>query len=113
MNKSYKDTVEIKKNNPLGFVIIEAEHLKFKYETEMTKNKKKKGLIIENHDVQTEDARGNVEVFLTVMTLPMPAETLFIRHSRLLMVLSKLLQMTSTRLQSKGSIKLFQKVVQN
>ena len=59
---------------------------------------KKEGLIIENHNVQTEDARGNVEVFLTVMTFPMLAETLLIKQPRLLLVLSKLLQTTSTRL---------------
>ena len=113
LNKSYEETVEIKKkNNPLGSVIIEPEHLKFKHGTETTKNKKKEGLIIENHDVQTEEARGNVVVFLTVMTLPMLAETLLIKQQRLPLALSKLLQTTSTRLQSNRSIKLFQKVVQ-
>ena len=63
----------------MGFVVIEPEHLKFKHETETTKNKKKEGLIIENDNIQTEDARGNVAVFLTVIALPMPAETLFIK----------------------------------
>ena len=45
LNKSYEETVEIKKNNPLGFVIIEPEHLKFKHETGTTKNEKKKALL--------------------------------------------------------------------
>ena len=45
LNKSYEETVEIKKKNPLGFVIIEPEHLKFKHETETIKNKKKKALL--------------------------------------------------------------------
>ena len=43
LNKSYGETLEIKKNNPLGFVVIEPEHLKFKHET--TKNKRKKTLL--------------------------------------------------------------------
>ena len=41
-NKSHKETIEIKKNNPLGFVVIESEHLKFKHEAEITKDKKRK-----------------------------------------------------------------------
>ena len=45
LNKFYEETVEIKKNNPLGFVTIESEHLKFKHETKTTKNKKKKALL--------------------------------------------------------------------
>ena len=43
LNKSCGETLEIKKNNPLGFVVIEPEHLKFKHET--TKNKRKKTLL--------------------------------------------------------------------
>ena len=42
LNKSYEDTVKIKKNNPLEFVVIEPEHLTFKHEAETKKNKKKK-----------------------------------------------------------------------
>ena len=48
LNKSYKETIEIKKNNPLGFIVIEPEHLKFKQEkretlsSKATKTKKKK-----------------------------------------------------------------------
>ena len=45
LNKSYEDIVEIKKNNPLGFVVIEPEHLTFKHEGETSKNKKKKVLL--------------------------------------------------------------------
>ena len=33
LNKSFEETVEIKKNQPLGFLVIEPKHLKFKYET--------------------------------------------------------------------------------
>lgn len=40
LNKSFEDTIEIKRHSPLGFVIIEPEHLKLKHET--PKNKKKK-----------------------------------------------------------------------
>ena len=39
LNKSFEETVKIKKNQPLGFLAIETENLKFKYETT---NKKKK-----------------------------------------------------------------------
>ena len=39
LNNSFEDTTEIKRYEPLGFVVIEPEHLKFKYET--PKNKKK------------------------------------------------------------------------
>ena len=42
LNKSYEETLEIKKNKPLGFVVIEPEYLTFKYET--AKNKKQKKL---------------------------------------------------------------------
>ena len=41
-NKSHEETIEIKKNNPLGFVVIESEHLKFKHEAEIAKHKKRK-----------------------------------------------------------------------
>ena len=40
LNKSFEDTIEIKRHSPLGFVVIEPEHLKLKYEK--PKNKKKK-----------------------------------------------------------------------
>ena len=58
LNKSYEETVEIKKNNPLGFVIIEPEHLKFKHETETTKNKKKKALLLKmaTYKLRTQEA---------------------------------------------------------
>ena len=39
LNKSFEETVEIKRNKPLGFLVIKPEHLKFKYE--MAKKKKK------------------------------------------------------------------------
>ena len=45
LNKSFEETVEIKKkkikkkNQPLGFPVLQLEHLKFKYE--MAKIKKK------------------------------------------------------------------------
>ena len=40
LNKSFEDTIEIKRHSPLGFVVIKPEHLKLKHETQ--KNKKKK-----------------------------------------------------------------------
>ena len=40
LNKSFEDTIEIKRHGPLGFVVIEPEHLKLKQEK--PKNKKKK-----------------------------------------------------------------------
>ena len=33
LNKYFEETVEIKKNQPLGFLVIEPENLKLKYET--------------------------------------------------------------------------------
>ena len=37
LNKSYKETLKLKNNNPLGFIVIEPEHLKSKHE--MTEKK--------------------------------------------------------------------------
>ena len=39
LNKSFEETVEIKRNRPLGFLVIEPEYLKFKYETAKKKKK--------------------------------------------------------------------------
>ena len=39
LNKSFEESAEIKRNRPLGFLVVEPGHLKFKYET--TKKKKK------------------------------------------------------------------------
>ena len=41
LNKSFKETVKIKKNEPLGFLVMEPENLSFKYETA---NKKKSAI---------------------------------------------------------------------
>ena len=68
----------------MGFTVIKPEHLKFKHETAQNK---KKSLIIENVAIQTENAKGNVEVFLTVMTLLMLVETQLIKLLRLPLVL--------------------------
>ena len=43
-NKSFRESIEIKKSQPLGFVFIEPEHLNFKYETTTTSKKKKKAI---------------------------------------------------------------------
>ena len=43
LNTSYTEDLEIKKNSILGFLVIEPENLKFKYETKK-KTKKEKGL---------------------------------------------------------------------
>ena len=64
LNKSFEDTIEIKRHSPLGFVVIEPEYLKLKHE--MPKNKKEKIHNIKNI-VQVEDTKGNVVVFLTAM----------------------------------------------
>ena len=45
LNKSYEETVEIKKNKPLGFLVIAPEHSKFRCEAETAKSKKKKTLL--------------------------------------------------------------------
>ena len=63
LKKSFEETVEIKKNRSQGFLVIELEHLKFKYETA---KKKKEGRPKKFIDVQTENERGNLEVFLIV-----------------------------------------------
>ena len=39
LNKSFEETVEIKRNRSLGFLFIEPEYLKFKYETAKKKKK--------------------------------------------------------------------------
>ena len=39
LHKSFEETVEIKKNQPLGFLVIEPENLKFKYATVSKKKK--------------------------------------------------------------------------
>ena len=40
LNKSFEETVKIKKKNqPLGFLVVQTEHLKFKYETGKKKKK--------------------------------------------------------------------------
>ena len=56
---------------------------------------------IEN-DVQTENKRGNLVVFLTIITLPMQAETQLIKLPRLPLVSQGPLQTISTILQKKG-----------
>ena len=40
LNKSFEEPIKIKKNQPVGFVVIEPEHFKFKYETPNEKKKK-------------------------------------------------------------------------
>ena len=40
LNKSFEEPIKIKKNQPVGFVVIEPERLKFKYETPNEKKKK-------------------------------------------------------------------------
>ena len=42
LNKSYEEKLEIKKGSPLGFVVIEPEHLKFRYETQTAKKERKR-----------------------------------------------------------------------
>ena len=40
LNKSFEETVEIKRNQPLGFLAIEPENLNFRYETANKKKRK-------------------------------------------------------------------------
>ena len=42
LNKSFRETIEILKNQPLGFAVVEPEHLNFKYKTTSISNIKKK-----------------------------------------------------------------------
>ena len=42
LSKYFEETVEIRKDQPLGFLVIEPKHLKFKYETSKKEKKKKK-----------------------------------------------------------------------
>ena len=76
LNKSYKETIEIKKNIPLGFVVIEPEHLKFKHEAEKTESKKK--ALLPKTTTYKPKTSVNMAVFLAVMTLLMLAKTLLI-----------------------------------
>ena len=75
LNKSYEETIKIKKDTPFGFVVIEPEqeHLKFKYETTSTKNKKKSIL---KTAYKPGMQKATLAVFLTVMTFPTQAENL-------------------------------------
>ena len=41
LNKSFEDTVEIKEYQPLGFLVIEPEHLKCRFETSTSKKHNK------------------------------------------------------------------------
>ena len=41
LNKSFRETIKIKKNQPLGFVVRGTELLSFKYETTTTSKRKK------------------------------------------------------------------------
>ena len=41
LSKYFEENVEIRKDQPLGFLVIEPKHLKFKYETSKKKKKKK------------------------------------------------------------------------
>ena len=73
----------------------------------MRGRKKKNHLIIEIVAIETENAKGNTEVFLTVMTLLILVETQLMP-----LVLLKLPQTISATLQNKGLNKSFPKVEQ-
>ena len=83
LNKSFEETVEIKRKKPLGFLVIKPEHLKFRCETMNKKkeNNTKETEFIEN--IQTENERGNIAVFSTNTTLPKQVETWLIKPPRL------------------------------
>ena len=82
LKKSFEETVEIKKNIPLGFLVVEPEHLKFKYKMAKKKRSRPKEFI----DVQNENEGGNLKVFLTTMTLPMQGEIWLTRQQKLFLV---------------------------
>ena len=42
LNKSFEDLAKVKRNQPLGFLVIEPENVKFHHETKKKKKKKKK-----------------------------------------------------------------------
>ena len=68
LSKSFEETVEIKKDQLLGFLVIEPTHLKFKYETSNKKKKKK--------------FKPKDYIFLTAMTLLTPRESGSKGHSQ-------------------------------
>ena len=70
LDKFFDGTVEIKKNQPLVFLVVEPKNLKFHHV--LSKKRKQK----ENISIQTEDEKGNLEVFLVGMILPMLGEML-------------------------------------
>ena len=51
LNKSIEEPIKIKKNQPLGLIVIEPEHLKFKYEFEFKTVKKRRSY--ESKKIQT------------------------------------------------------------
>ena len=69
MNKSFGELIKIKKNQPLGFVVVEPQHLKLKYEMSDSKKKivvqKKKEI---EEAAKADDNTGNLEAFLTATT---------------------------------------------
>ena len=83
LNKSFGETVEMKRKKPLGFLAIKPEHLKFRCETMNKKkeNNTKEKEFIEN--IQTENERDNMGVFSTDTTLPKQVETWLIKPPRL------------------------------
>ena len=57
LNKSFEHTIEIKKHTPLGFVVIEPEHLKFRCETSKNEiDKVKKSLSKTLYKPRTKEA---------------------------------------------------------
>ena len=83
LNKSFGETVEMKRKKPLGFLVIKPEHLKFRCETMNKKkeNNTKEKEFIEN--IQIENERDNMGVFSTDTTLPKQVETWLIKPPRL------------------------------
>ena len=57
LNKSSEETIEIKKNQPLGFLVIKPENLIFKYETENKKKRtiQKKKSLSETNKLKTKE----------------------------------------------------------
>ena len=71
LNKSKNESNRINKNSVLGFVVIEPEYLRFKYEMKKTKKKKGKNTtkIVELLDEKEKDNEGAFSVDTTLRML--------------------------------------------
>ena len=81
LNRSFEGNIIIKKNKPLGFLVVEPENLKFKnVPTNKKEQNKREGILL---DIREKDNLGG---FLTDIISRMLVETLLIRLAKLLQV---------------------------